>query len=369
MAIQQQQPRPRVPDQMRAWALFGPGDLRPVTKRVPVPGPAEVLIKIEAVAICGTDIEILHNGLPAMIEGGLPFNGQHVIGHEYVGTVAALGPAVDEFAIGDRVVVEIHAGCGRCERCRHGMYTSCLNYSFRAKGHRANGFTTDGGFAEYAVNHVNTVFRLPAHIPFDEATLVVTAGTSLYGLDVLGGLIAGESLLVIGPGPIGLMAVACGKALGAEVFLAGTRERRLALGRELGADHVINVRDQPLAETVKAMSEGGVGVDLVMECSGAPDAVNGAIYCAKRGGRVCLAAFSSDMVPFDAAHLVRNNIYLYGIRGEGRGATRRGLALMAQGKISGKPFITHRFPLDELPKAIETFEKRIGDAIKVVVMP
>jgi L-iditol 2-dehydrogenase len=365
----EQRTRARLPETMRAWALFGAGDLRPVTKPVPRPGPAEVLIKIEAVAICGTDIEILRKGLPAMIEGGSPFNGQHVIGHEYVGTVAALGPAVDEFAAGDRVVVEIHAGCGRCERCRHGMYTSCLNYSYRAKGHRANGFTTDGGFAEYAVNHINTVFRLPDHVAFDEATLIVTAGTALYGLDVLGGLIAGEVVLVIGPGPIGLMSVACGKALGAEVILAGTRESRLALGRALGADHVINVRQQPLVETAKALTEGGHGVDLVMECSGAPDAVNQAVHCAKRGGKVCLAAFSSDTVPFDAAHVVRNNIYLYGIRGEGRGATRRGLALMAQGKISGLAFITHRFTLDELPKAIETFEKRIDDAIKVVVTP
>ncbi len=368
MAIEQLA-RPLIPETMRAWALFGPGDLRPVTKPVPAPGHAEVLIKIEAVAICGTDIEIYRKGLPAMIEGGSPFNGRHVIGHEYVGTVVALGASVDEFAIGDRVVVEIHAGCGRCERCRHGMYTSCLNYSFRAKGHRANGFTTDGGFAEYAVNHINTVFKLPAHIPFDEATLVVTAGTSIYGLDVLGGLIAGESLLVIGPGPIGLMAVACGKALGADVILAGTRESRLRLGRELGADHVVNVREQALVETVKRLSSDGHGVDLVMECSGAPDAVNQAIYCTKRGGRVCLAAFSSDMVQFDAAHMVRNNIYMYGIRGEGRGATRRGLALMAQGKISGRPFITHKFTLDDLPKAIETFEERIGDAIKVVVEP
>jgi L-iditol 2-dehydrogenase len=368
MAIEQLA-RTGIPETMRAWALFGAGDLRPVRKPVPQPGPAEVLVKVEAVAICGTDIEILRKGLPAMIEGGTPFNGQHVIGHEYVGTVAALGPSVDEFAVGDRVVVEVHAGCGRCERCRHGMYTSCLNYSLRAKGHRANGFTTDGGFAEYAVNHINTAFKLPAQIPFDEATLVVTAGTSIYGLDVLGGLIAGESLLVIGPGPIGLMTVACGKALGAEVILAGTRESRLKLGRELGADHVINVRERPLVETVKGLTQRGLGVDLVIECSGSPDAVNQALYCTKRGGRVCLAAFSSDLVQFDAAHMVRNNIYMYGIRGEGNSATKRGLALMAQGKISGRPFITHRFALDELPTAIETFEKRLGDAIKVVVTP
>ncbi len=359
---------PAIPDTMRAWALFGPNEVQLVSKRVPRPGSAEVLVKVEAVAVCGTDIEILHNGLPAMIDGELPFNRQLVIGHEYVGTIVQTGPDVDEVQVGDRVVVEIHAGCGRCERCRQGMYTSCLNYSYRRKGHRANGFTTDGAFAEYALNHINTVFRLPEHIPFDEATLIVTAGTALYGLDVLGGLIAGQTLLVTGPGPIGLMGVACGKALGAEVILTGTRENRLALGRQLGAEHTINVRKQKVVEAVKEIT-GGLGVDLVLECSAAPNAINEALYATKRGGRVCLAAFSREPAPLDAAYMVRNNIYLYGIRGEGQGAVKRALALMAQGKISGHPFITHRFTMDDVPKALKTAEERIDDAIKVVVLP
>lgn len=357
-----------IPDVMKAWALFGPGDIRPVTKPVPHPGDAEALVKIEAVAICGTDIEILHHGLPALIDGKPPFNGQHVIGHEYAGTVVALGPTVDEVRVGDRVVVEIHAGCGRCERCRHGMYTSCLNYSYKAKGHRANGFTTDGAFAEYTVNHINTLFSLPDHIPFDEATLIVTAGTAIYGLDVLGGLIAGETLLVTGPGPIGLMAVACGKALGAHVILTGTRANRLALGRQLGADETVDVTEQDPLAAVRDLTDGE-GVDLVMECSGAPTAIDQALYATKRGGRVCLAAFSRGPVSFDAGRMVRNNIYMYGIRGEGQGAVKRGLALMAQGKISGKPFITHRFTMDDLPRALETAERRLDDAIKVVVTP
>lgn len=362
------QSAPSIPDTMRAWALFGPHDLREIIKPVPHPGPAEALVKIEAVAICGTDLEILRYGLPAMIDGQPPFNGNHVIGHEYVGVVAALGPDVDELRVGDRVVVEIHAGCGRCERCRHGMYTCCLNYSNRRKGHRANGFTTDGGFAEYAVNHVNTLFRLPDHLRFDEATLIVTAGTALYGIDVLGGLVAGDTMLVIGPGPIGLMAVACGKALGAEVILAGTREGRIAIGRRLGADHTINVRQQKLTDEVTALTRG-LGVDFVLECSGATEAFNEAVYATKRGGRVCLASFAHELVPFDLAHVARNNIYVYGIRGEGRGAVRRGLALMAQGKISGRPLITHHFTLSDLPRALEVAEKRIDDAIKVVVTP
>src|SRR5450631_2576338 len=234
-----------VPAQMKAWVLGGPDELFLREKPTPVPGRAEVLVRIDAVAICATDLEIIHSGSPASIGGGLPFNKNFTPGHEYMGTVAALGPDVDEFKIGERISVEIHAGCGQCKRCRQGMYTSCLNYGKPDKGHRANGFTTDGGFAEYAVNHINTLAFVLDATTTAEATLVVTAGTSMYGLTELGGLVAGESVVVIGPGPIGLLAVAVAKALGANpVILTGTREGRLQKGLALGADHVVNVTKQ-----------------------------------------------------------------------------------------------------------------------------
>ena len=154
-----------VPKMMKAWVLDDPNELRLTEKPVPQPGPAEILVRIDAVAICGTDVEIMNYGLPAIVEGGMPFNKNFTIGHEYMGTVVALGKGVDEFQIGERVTAEIHAGCGRCERCREGMYTSCsnygLNYGDKDKGHRANGFTTDGAFAEYAVNNVNTLSMFP----------------------------------------------------------------------------------------------------------------------------------------------------------------------------------------------------------------
>src|SRR5260370_5108389 len=186
-----------------------------------------------------------------------------------MGRVAALGPEVDEFEIGERVSVEIHAGCGQCKRCREGMYTSWLNYGKPEKGHRANGFTTDVGFAEYAINHINTLARVPDTMGDAEATLVVTAGTSMYGLTELGGLVAGESVVVIGPGPIGLLAVAVAKALGASpVILTGTRDKRLAIGKGLGADRVINLAEQDPVDLVKRLTcrtaAGDVGA-----CAGA----------------------------------------------------------------------------------------------------
>src|SRR5580692_10954127 len=244
-----------IPPTMKAWVLGDPEQLSMVEKPVPEPGRAEVLVRIDAIAVCATDIEILSHGLPAMIDGELPFNKGFTPRHEYMGTVVKLGPTVDEFQLGDRVAVEVHAGCGRCPRCREGMYTSCLNYGFRAKGHRANGFSTDGGFAEYAVNNVNTMVHVPHDMPDEEATLIVTAGTAMYGLDVLGGVIAGEGVVVIGPGPIGLMGVGVAKALGASpVILTGTRERRLAMGKRLGADAVINVRDEDSVTAVQRIT-------------------------------------------------------------------------------------------------------------------
>jgi L-iditol 2-dehydrogenase len=360
-----------IPATMKAWVLGDPDQLRLVDKPVPVPRRAEVLVRIDAVAICATDLEIIHYGSPALIEGGLPFNKNFTPGHEYMGTVAALGPGVDEYAIGQRVTVEIHAGCGQCKRCREGMYTSChnygLNYGDVDKGHRANGFTTDGGFCEYQVNNINTLVAIPDTMSDEEATLVVTAGTAMYGLTELGGLVAGESVAVLGPGPIGLLGVAVAKALGASpVILTGTRDNRLQIGRELGADHVINVRKENAVEAVRRIT-GGKGVDYVLECSGAADAVNEAGRMVNRGGRICLAAFPHEQVPVDVAHLVRNNIYLYGIRGEGKSATHRAEAFMSQKRFDARRIHTHTFALEDLPTAIRYARERIDDAIKVVV--
>ena len=356
-----------VPAQMKAWVLGSPDELFLREKPTPVPKRAEVLIRIDAVAICATDLEIIHSGSPASIGGGLPFNKNFTPGHEYMGTVAALGPDVDEFRVGERVSVEIHAGCGQCKRCREGMYTSCLNYGRPDKGHRANGFTTDGGFAEYAINHINTLVRVPDTMSDAEATLVVTAGTSMYGLTELGGLVAGESVVVIGPGPIGLLAVAVAKALGASpVILTGTRERRLAIGKGLGADRVVNIAKEDPVDVVKSLT-GWIGADYVIECAGTEATVNQAIHMTNRGGRICLAAFPHEPVMTNIAHVVRNNIYVFGIRGEGRSATHRAMELMAEKRFDATKIHTHTFPLTDLPTALRYARERVDDAIKVVV--
>jgi L-iditol 2-dehydrogenase len=360
-----------IPEKMQAWVLGKPDELRLEEKPVPVPGRAEVLVRIDAVAICATDLEVISHGTPAMYKGGLPFEKGFTPGHEYMGTVVALGPGVDEFDIGERITVEIHAGCGQCKRCRQGMYTSCLNYGKNYgdvdKGHRANGFTTDGGFAGYAINNINTMVRVPDAMSDEEATLVVTAGTSMYGLTELGGLVAGESVVVTGPGPIGLLAAAVAKALGASpVILTGTRDARLEIGRKLGADHVVNVRDKDPVETVKALT-GGRGADYVIDCAGTKETINEAIRMTSRGGKICLAAFPHEPVEIDIGKLAVNNIYLYGIRGEGRSATHRAMALMAAKRFDATLVHTHTFALEDLPEALRYARERVDDAIKVVV--
>jgi len=360
-----------VPEKMKAWVLGDPGELSLVEKDVPIPGRAEVLVRIDAVAICATDLEIISHGLPAIIHGGEPFNKNFTPGHEYMGTVVALGPGVDEYEIGERVTVEIHAGCGQCKRCRQGMYTSCHNYGKNYgdvdKGHRANGFTTDGGFCEYQVNNINTLVHVHDSMSDEEATLVVTAGTAMYGLTELGGLVAGESVVVTGPGPIGLLGAAVAKALGAQpVILTGTRDNRLEIGRKLGADHVINVRNEDVVEKVREYT-GGKGADYVVECSGAPNAVNEAAQMVNRGGKICLAAFPSNSPEVDVAYLVRNNIYLFGIRGEGKAATHRAEAFMRQKRFDASLIHTHTFDMEDLPEALRYARDRVEDAIKVVV--
>ena len=363
-----------LPKEMKAWVLKSPNELELKTKAIPTPSYSEVLVKIDAVAICATDLDVISYGPPALIEGEKPFNKEFTPGHEYMGTVVKLGPSVDEFQIGDRVTVEIHSGCGQCKRCRMGMYTSChnygLNYGKKNKGHRANGFTSDGGFKQYAINHINTLIKVPDDMTDEEATLVVTAGTTMYGLTELGGLVAGESLVVIGPGPIGLLGVAVAKALGADpVILIGTRNDRLEIGKKLGADFVLNVNEEnDIVNSVKSLV-GYLGVDYVVECAGTEKALDDAIMMTNRGGKICLAAFPHDPIKVNIPHMVINNIYMYGIRGEGKSATHRAMAFMKQKRFNAKLVHTHTFKMNELPTALKYAKERIDGAIKVVIKP
>ena len=354
----------QIPEKMRAAVLFGPGDLRVVERPVPEPGPQEVLIKVAACAICGTDLKITTHPFPKQ-----PPYGEFIPGHEYVGTVAALGPTVDEVKVGDRVAVEAHKGCMRCENCLRGEYTACLNYGNPAKGHHTSGFTVPGGYAEYVVHHINAVYKIPDSISFEEATMVTTTGTPLYGLDVAGGFIAGDSIAVIGPGPIGLTTSAICKVLCADpVILVGTNEARMKLGPEFGADHLVRARGAEAVEQVRALT-GGVGADMAIDCAGGQGTLEDAIRMTKLGGKVLLLAFYKEPVTADISTAIRSDITLYTTRGEGHAACRRGMSMMKQGRLPMRKMVTHEFPLSDITEAFATFRERRENAIKVLVKP
>jgi len=353
-----------IPDRMRAAVLFGPGDIRVTERPVPVPGPDEVLVRVAMCGTCGTDLKIFDGHFPLT-----PPFGSFTPGHEWTGTVAAAGSGVDEFAPGDRVCIEAHSGCGRCDNCLAGRYTACLNYGNQAKGHRATGMTTDGGFAEFAVHHVSALYRLPPELSVEDGVLLTTAGTGLYGIDVAGGYVAGLDVVVFGPGPVGLTTVQALKALGAgRVILVGTRTSRLELGTRPGADHVINAA---LADPVPAILEltEGAGADVTIECSGGLGVPQQCAEVTKRGGKIVVVAFYPDKVTFDLSAVVRKDVSIYTSRGEGGNNVKRAVALAAAGKLRGAEMITHRFPLEEIAEAFRVVRERDGDPVKVVLVP
>jgi L-iditol 2-dehydrogenase len=355
---------PVTSEAVRAAVLFGPGDIRVVDRPVPEVGPDEVLVRVSMCGMCGTDLKILDGHFPLT-----PPFGDFTPGHEWTGTVAATGSTVDEFRAGDPVCIEAHRGCGRCGNCLVGKYTACLNYGNSAKGHRATGMTANGGFAEYAVHHVSALHRLPPPLVAEDGVLITTAGTALWGLDVAGGYIAGQDVAIFGPGPVGLMAAQVCRLLGAAtVILVGTRESRLAMGRDLGADHTVNARE---ADPVAAIDEltGGRGVDLAIEASGAPDTPQQCAEVTRRGGRLLVVAFYPEPVRLDLSAIVRKDITVHTSRGEGGDNVARAVALAARGRLRCRELVTHHFPLAEIGEAFRVLRAREGDPMKVVIVP
>ena len=349
---------------MKAAVLFHYGDLRVTEVDVPVPCYQEVLIKVEACAICGTDPKIIKSGWP-----NNPPLGEYIPGHEYAGAIVELGNGVEAFNIGDRVAVEPHKGCGICANCIRGHYTTCLNYGRLDLGHRHYGFNCNGGYAEYAINHINTIHKIPDSVTMDEATIITTAGTALYGIIRSGGIYAGETVVVSGPGPIGLVAVQLVKILGAgKIILTGTRESRLHKGKELGADLVFNVKETDVVKRI-FKETNGIGADLVLECAGTASAAQTAVELTKKNGRIAFIGIYSEPVSINLNKIVQWNISMFGSKAEGDWCLERTIPYMAKGLIKAKPLITHRFKLDEINKGMEVFTKRIDGAIKVVINP
>jgi len=353
-----------LPATMRAAVLVERNRLEVQDRPVPRPGPGEVLVRVAMCGACGTDVSIQDHPFPHQ-----PALGEFIPGHEWTGTVAAVGESVDEVAVGDRVAIHAHHGCGRCRNCLSGRYTACANYGNTEKGHRTPGFTVAGGFAEYVVHSIDAVYPLPDDASWEDAVLAVTAGTAMYGIDRAGGLVAGDHVVVIGPGPVGLMTVQVALALGAaSVTLVGTRANRLELGRTLGATATVNSRSvDPVAEVLRI--SGGRGADLVVETSGHPETPTQALQMCRRGGTALYLAFYDEEVPFDLGRANREEITIVTARGEGRLAVGRALALIGSGRVRGAELVTHRYGLEHIQQGFDDLRARVGDPMKMVVVP
>jgi L-iditol 2-dehydrogenase len=349
---------------MKAAVLFDYGDLRVTQVAVPSLQEGEVLIKVNSVAICGSDPAIVAKGWK-----GYSKLGEFIPGHEFTGTVAAVAPDVTEFQVGERVAVEPHKGCYRCENCLRGLYTTCLNYGNLEKGHRHYGFSTNGAYAEYAACHINTLHRIPASISFEEGALLTGAGTVLYGYERIGWVKPGETVVVTGPGAIGLMSAHIAKVLGAgRVILTGTREERLAIGRQMGADITLNVNEVNVREQVMQLTHG-IGADMVVECTGQPGPAAEALEIIRKNGRISYNGIYHETVTLQLDKIVQWNLLITGPKAEGMLNMERAIPLMADGRINFKPLITHTFCLDDINQAFDTFTGRVGGAIKVIVKP
>jgi L-iditol 2-dehydrogenase len=353
-----------VPRKMFALVLPKAGEFEIQEVPVPTPGPHEVLCRIGAVAICGSDPELIHGGLAGYWPPSYPF----IPGHEWSGEVVALGEGVQDFAVGDRVAGEAWKGCGYCYACRAGRYNLCQNYGQHATGMRHYGFRNQGAYAQYNVYSVKSVHRMPPRLSFREGALVDTAGVSLHGME-LTGITPGGTVAVIGPGPIGLTAMRLARILGAARIIAVGRRGRLAAAGRLAADVLVDIEKQDPVEEVRAAT-AGAGAHEVFEASGAEGTLNQAIRMVQPGGRIGLLGVPNERleekIPFK--HVCRNEIVICGVKANPN-VSAKIVSLIASGRLVVKDLVTHAFPLERFGEALDTFENRRDGAIKVVIEP
>jgi L-iditol 2-dehydrogenase len=330
---------------------------------LPAPERGQALLRVQATTMCGTDQKIFAGFFPGT-------NFPHIPGHEFAGEVVELGEGVDEFTVGDRVGVEVHVGCGQCVRCKEGLYQLCLNYGRRDKGHAHIGFTVPGGLAEYVAVSVKALHKLPEQLTWDQGAFCDNIGVALYAVE-RGLLRAGETVVVVGAGAFGALAVQVARALGAaRVVLLGSRPERTDRLAQL-ADAVVVGHGEPAVENTRA-AIGGQGADLVVEFAGTPEAARQAIQLARRGGRVVLAGATGpgrELSGVDLSTIVRGHLDIYGSLANPRGISERGLQLIARGAVDVRPLITHCFELADFAEAWATFVERRDGAIRVMLHP
>jgi L-iditol 2-dehydrogenase len=353
-----------VPSTMRAVVLTRPG-LEGVTLQdvpVPRPGRMELLCRVDSVYICGTDPHIIRGDYPGFWPKSYPF----IPGHEWAGVVVGLGEGAAAFGwtLGDRVAGTSHAGCGYCRTCASGRYNLCQNYGDETRGHRQYGHYTAGAYADYVVHSVRSVFRVPDALSLEEAAAMDPASIALHTVK-RAEMAPGDTVAVIGPGPMGLMVLLCALALGAGRVLMVGRGQRLDRAVELGAEPVDFSKGDPV-EAVRRATDGGAR--CVIECAGTAETLAQAVSMARKGGHVSAIGIPLEPAAIDVKKLVLEEIDLHGVRAN-RGTCEEVLPLMARRAIDVTKLLTHRFPLEAFPEALGAFVQRRDGAIKVLLKP
>jgi L-iditol 2-dehydrogenase len=347
--------------EMDAVVLRGPQQFAIERVPTPHPGPYEVLCRVEAVFICGTDPHIIHGDYPGFWPRTYPF----IPGHEWAGIVVQLGKGAAELGwrIGDRVAGTSHCGCGYCRMCASGRYNLCENYGHEELGHRQYGHYSQGAYAQYVVHSVRSVFKLPPTLSLEEAAGMDPASIALHTVK-RAQVGPGDTVAILGPGPMGLLVLQCARAVGAGRLLMVGRGDRLAMAARLGAETVDYSAVDPVAE-VRRLTEGGPQV--VIECAGTPTALAQAVEMCHKGGNISVIGIPLQAGTLPIQKLVLEEISLHGVRAN-RGTCVEVLPLLANGQISIRPLITHTFPLRDFAKALETFQRRDG-AMKILLKP
>jgi len=324
--------------------------------KVPGFGRTDVLVKVNVASICGTDLHIYDWDRWAQNRIHPPL----IPGHEFCGEVVAYGDEVTSVKEGDFVSAEMHVACGKCLLCRTGEAHICQNV-------KIIGVDTDGAFAEYVVIPESNIWKLDPAIPQEYASILDPLGNAVH--TVLAGEIAAKTLAITGAGPIGLFAIAVARAVGATaVFAVEVNEHRRHLAKEMKADYVLD----PSKENVRAIvmeRTGGLGVDVVLEMAGHPDAIRTAFDIVRRGGRISLLGLTSKPISLNFSEdIIFKGITVQGINGRRMYQTWYQMtALLKAGKLDLHPVITDRISMKDFSKGMERL--KTGEASKILVYP
>jgi threonine 3-dehydrogenase len=319
---------------------------------VPEVGPNDVKIRIKKTAICGTDIHIYNWDEWAQKTVPVPMH----VGHEYAGEIVEVGSHVRGFELGDRVSGEGHITCGYCRNCRAGRRHLCRNTV-------GVGVNIPGAFAEFLVLPAVNAFKLPDNIPDEIAAFMDPLGNAAH--TALSFDLVGEDVLITGAGPIGIMAVAIAKHVGARhVVISDVNEYRLELAKKMGATRTVNVQNEKLADVMKelGMQEG---FDVGLEMSGNGQAFAGMLEVMNHGGRVAILGIPPSGVTIDWNQVIFKGLVLKGIYGREMFETWYKMTAMLQSGLNVAPVLTHRFKVDDYREAFETM--RSGRSGKVVL--